>query len=240
MANSYFQFKQFTVFQNRCAMKITTDACLFGAWCAKEIKDSKTSIKNVIDIGTGTGLLSLLIAQQNNIPTDAVEINKEAAEQAAENIAASPWKNRITIFNEDILSFNTKNRYDCIVSNPPFYENELASPEKNKNIAHHSHQLKLSQLLPNIFTKLTATGILFLLLPFKRDNEVEILLSTLQLYVHKKIIVQPSVLHTPFRIMLMVSKQKSKPMVSKLVITNEKKEYSAEFAALLNPYYLHI
>src|SRR5258705_11795948 len=106
MSNAYFQFKQFTIHQDRCAMKVTTDACLFGAWVANEVKSEKVKVKNVLDIGTGTGLLSLIYAQKNaNIFIDAIEIEKETYEQAKENITASPFADRINLIHGDTKTF---------------------------------------------------------------------------------------------------------------------------------------
>ena len=158
MANPYFQFKQFTIHHDRFAMKVTTDSCFFGAWVAEEIKKEKRKIKNALDIGAGTGLLSLMIAQKNKIEIDAVEIDKDASQQAKENIEASPWKNQIHIFNEDIVSFQPGKKYDCIISNPPFYENELASEKQKRNIAHHSEQLTISEVLRVIKNHLDEEG----------------------------------------------------------------------------------
>src|SRR5689334_19640143 len=138
MPNPYFRFKQFTVFHDRCAMKVTTDACLFGAWCAQEIQCLQPVPRHLLDIGTGTGLLCLLIEQKNELPIEAVEIDPDAAQQARENVAASPWKHKIQIHHADILSCHPEQEFDCIVSNPPFYENELASQQDQKNLAHHS------------------------------------------------------------------------------------------------------
>jgi len=148
MGNPYFRFKQFMVYQDRCAMKVTTDACLFGAWCAMEIENAKLKIKNVLDIGAGTGLLSLMAAQRNrHITIDAVEIENEAAAQAQSNIEASPWRDRIHLYATDIRSFQSLVKYDAIISNPPFYEKEIVSADREKNTAHHSTDLELEQLL---------------------------------------------------------------------------------------------
>ena len=149
-------------------MKVTTDGCLFGAWCAEEIQNTKVKSQNALDIGSGTGLLSLLMAQKNAIKIDAIELVKEAAEQATENVASSPWKENINVIQADILEWNTANKYDVIISNPPFYESELRSGKTTKNIAHHDEGLKLDDLFRFIKHHLTNDGIFFLLLPAKR------------------------------------------------------------------------
>lgn len=124
-------------------MKVTTDACLFGAWVANMFRKGAGGdteafpVDNILDIGTGTGLLTLMLAQRLKANFEAVEVDEDASLQARENFAASPWANRLTIYNKDILHFNTRLKYDVIISNPPFYENELASGDPRKNLAMH-------------------------------------------------------------------------------------------------------
>ena len=160
MANNYFQFKQFIIHQDRCAMKVTTDSCLFGAWVAAAVRSQDpiaigSGVRSLLDIGAGTGLLSLMIAQKNNISIDAIEIDKDAFLQASENIAASPWSERIKISHADIKYFNPlPAKYDIIVSNPPFYENEWQSESLQRNTAHHSSELLLTDLLDIISASL--------------------------------------------------------------------------------------
>jgi tRNA1Val (adenine37-N6)-methyltransferase len=239
MSNSYFRFKEFTVYQERCAMKVTTDACLFGAWCATILQKNDT-VKSVLDIGTGTGLLSLFIAQKNDVHIDAVEIEAAAAEQAKENCAASPWAKRLTVLHEDILQFTNGMQYDCVVSNPPFYENELKSGKQAKDLAHHSQSLTIPEVVAFVKTSLTATGVFFLLLPYKRLNEVEQLIRQQDLFIVSKVIVKQSPGHQPFRAMLMGSKENSVPVESAISIRNEAGEYSNEFISLLKDYYLYL
>src|SRR5690242_3549572 len=126
MGNNYFQFKQFKVTQEHAAMKVTTDSCLFGAWAAKEALDSGSGkhAVNLLDIGTGTGLLSLMVSQKIPVHIDAVEIEPGAASEAKANIDASPWAHTIHLHAADIISFENEKQYDIILSNPPFYENE--------------------------------------------------------------------------------------------------------------------
>lgn len=243
MANPFFQFKQFTVHHDRCAMKVTTDSCFFGAWAANEIQNTKPErqrIETVLDIGTGSGLLSLMMAQKNEVTFDAVEIEAEASEQARQNIQASPWESRIRIYTEDICSFKPGKKYDCIISNPPFYEKELSSSKPGKNVAHHSKQLTLSTLLVLIEKHLAEDGIFFLLLPAKRMQEINKLLAKNELFVSKSILLQQSVTHAPFRFLVMGSRKRVEVSQTTISVRNEKQEYTSEFINLLKDYYLYL
>jgi tRNA1Val (adenine37-N6)-methyltransferase len=239
MGNPFFQFKKFTVYHDQSAMKVTTDACLLGAWCASQIQNHQPQKQKLLDIGAGTGLLSLMVAQKNNLGIDAIEIEALAAGQAVNNVASSPFKEQVNVVQQDICHFE-KEGYDYIISNPPFYENELQSPSKLKNAAHHSGELKWQQLFSIINKKLTATGRFYLLLPYKRINEIEGLLQNENLHANEMVIVRQSVLHAPFRILLQGSKQKTELVTSSLAITDEQKKYTTHFIELLKDYYLYL
>jgi tRNA1Val (adenine37-N6)-methyltransferase len=239
MPNPFFKFKQFTIHHDKCAMKVTTDACLFGAWVASEMKNEGLKIKNVLDVGTGAGLLSLMVVQKNDVAIDAVEIDANAAQQAIDNVNSSPWKEQIKIINTDINDFG-KVGYDIIISNPPFYENELASHNAEKNIAHHSQQLTLQNLLQIINEKMIDEGKCFLLLPYKRKAEIVILLQKHNLFVKKSAIVKQSVLHQPFRWMIQITKVQQKFSDQELSIWNENQQYTQKFTDLLQDYYLYL
>jgi tRNA1Val (adenine37-N6)-methyltransferase len=244
MANAYFQFKQFTIQQDRCAMKVTTDGCLFGAWCAGELarmqagEKRNTSIK-ALDIGTGTGLLSLMVAQKNPALIDAVEIEEGAAEQAFNNTAGSPFKERIKVHQGDILLLKKK-QYNVIFSNPPFYENELKSGNKVKDTAHHSHLLTWADLFAAINRLLALDGIFFLLLPFKRYAELEGYVRREQLFINKVVRVQQTTRHEPFRVMVQGSRAASTFMETELAIRDEHQQYTTAYVALLKDYYLYL
>jgi tRNA1Val (adenine37-N6)-methyltransferase len=241
LANTYFQFKQFTIHHDRCAMKVTTDGCLFGAWCAEEIQKSKEAIKKVLDIGCGTGLLSLMIAQKNKVIIDAVEIDIAAAEQAVENIAASLWKENISVINKDVLQWQPNVVYDCIVSNPPFYESELRSDKKVKNIAHHDEGLKLEELFRFVQESLSKNGKFFLLLPVKREKDVAELMKQSGFHLHQLVIVKQSINHAPFRLMLEAGFQPMNNIATKeIIIKDEENNYTNDFIALLKDYYLYL
>ena len=242
MPNPYFQFKQFTIYHDRCAMKVTTDSCLFGSWCAKEIenKNKKEETKKVLDIGTGSGLLSLMIAQKNDCLIDAIEIDKEAAEQAKENVAASPWKDRINVHQINALEFSHHELYDVVISNPPFYENELESSNNKKNTAHHDEGLKLSQLIVLIKKQLVNGGSFYLLLPYKRKAEIEKIIADEHLFIQGRIIVSQSTAHLPFRLMIKGIGTPSAVEEKQVFITDAPKQYSQEFIAYLKDYYLYL
>lgn len=221
-------------------MKVTTDSCFFGAWAAKEMENGKCKMDNVLDIGAGTGLLSLMIAQKNNVHIDAVEINKDAAVQARENIVAAPWKERIQLYNENILSFASSVKYDCIISNPPFYENELTSSIHEKNIAHHSEELTMQETLSIIKKRMKDDGIFFLMYPFKREKKIEAIFAKQSLFVAKKIYLKQSVNHSPFRILIKGCKKVTEAETFTTTVRNEKQQYTSEFVGLLKDYYLYL
>lgn len=239
MPNPYFRFKQFTVFHDRCAMKVTTDACLFGAWCAEEIKNEELKIKNCLDVGTGSGLLSLMIAQKNDVQIEAVEIDKNAAEQAKENVAQSPFKH-VKIIHQDVLDYKPGKQFDVIVSNPPFYEHELLSVDEQKNMAHHSSRLKFEDLLSKIREMLNAEGAFFLLMPYKRKDDVESLLKRFNLTAHKFVFIKQTEKHEPFRMMIRGKNAVPVSIKEEELTIKEKDSYTGNFRRLLKDYYLYL
>lgn len=241
MPNTYFQFKQFTIHQDRCAMKVTTDSCLFGAWVAEEVRSRMSEVRSVLDIGAGTGLLSLMLAQQINASITAIEIDKDTFEQAVENITASPWKNHINVIHSDIKDFIPAHKYDCIISNPPFYENEWQSGDVQKNIAHHSHQLLIDELLDIIRNLLKPEGTFYLLLPYKRHNEIIKLFQQKNIFIVKKILIRQSEEHDYFRFIIKAQlKEGNETITEEISIRNSKNDYTAAFTTLLKDYYLYL
>ena len=243
MANSYFQFKQFTIHQDRCAMKVTTDGCLFGAFVSGEVASYETKAKRVLDIGTGTGLLSLMLAQQNQFPVDAIEIDKDTFEQASQNAAASKWTDRVKIYHGDAKDFKFPCKYDVIISNPPFYENELKGENPKKNMAHHNESLHLGELLSIIKKNLAPGGSFYLLLPYKRNEEIKRLFTEKELAIWQVILVKQSVLHDYFRIIVKGKSDagnQSEISIDEIAIKNESNQYTTSFINLLKDYYLHL
>ena len=224
-------------------MKVTTDACLFGAWVANEVESEKLKVESVLDIGAGTGLLSLMLAQINDdVLIDAIEIDKDAADQAKENAVSSPWNERINIINADVKGFSFKNKFDLTISNPPFYENELRSETERKNIAYHSDSLKLQELLYTIKTNLSADGNFFLLLPYKRNDEIKRLFKDHQLHISKLLLIRQSVKHDYFRIFIKgnLNAEEKEIEFNEMSIWDDNQQYTNEFTELLKDYYLHL
>lgn len=244
MSNSYFRFKQFTIQQDKAAMKVTTDSCLFGAWVAKKMAEHTGTSIQLLDIGTGTGLLSLMLAQKNTGCTiDAIEIDRNAYEQALENVMNSPWKEKIHVLHADIKLFEPRKKYDIIISNPPFYEKELKAEDENKNIAHHNAGLSFSDLFEVIKRQLSPEGYFYLLLPYKRNEEIRKLVFEHRFELSQLVLVRQSVNHGYFRIMLcgrLPSEKKEETVLDEMAIKDNNDNYTPSFTSLLKDYYLYL
>ena len=240
MANTYFQFKQFTIEQQNCAMKVCTDACLFGAILAEKIYRAQNKVSKLLDIGAGTGLLSLQVAQKNSISIDAVEIDQDSFEQAQQNFINSPWSERINIFNNDILDFVVDKKYDCIISNPPFYEGDLKSDNSKKNSAKHDSTLKLEQLLQVIEKHLSPTGYFAVLLPYQRVDYFIELAAEFNYKVQEQWMIRPTDAHPFFRGILFFSLAPTEFVTKQISIKDSTGNYTTEFVDLLKDYYLHL
>lgn len=229
-----FAFKQFTIHQDRTAMKVCTDACVLGA-CA----DVGTGGR-VLDIGTGTGLLALMAAQRN--PTalvDAVEVDEAAFEQAAENVLASIFAERIRVFHGRVQDFRTPVCYDRILTNPPFYTNHLRSPDAATNRALHTGELPFPDLLTAVVRLLKPDGQWWVLLPPYEAG----ILTELAKKVGLVPVRQLSLRHHPgkpvFRIITGFSFQPPILVADELVVyETDNKTYTPEFRALLRDFYL--
>lgn len=238
MPNDYFQFKQFIVHQQKAAMKVCTDACLFGAWVGKMVSANNfANDAQALDIGTGTGLLSLMLAQQFPGTIDAIDIDNGAATQAAENIAGSKWNDRISV-HESSLEDWENNHYNLIICNPPFYEQDLKSPDMQRNLALHDSGLTLGTLWENITRCLLPDGLFAVLLPYHRLNESVQFAGAHGFYVHEMVAVKQTEKHAPFRVMLSFGRE-NKVTVQDTMLIKKEGAYSSEFIALLRDYYLY-
>jgi tRNA1Val (adenine37-N6)-methyltransferase len=239
MANTHFAFKQFTVQQDKCAMKVCTDACLFGAWSAKKIKTNMPGAENILDIGTGTGLLSLMLAQQSPGNIHAIEIDATALKQATENFAASPWSYRLKGIHGNIIDHDKEAYYDFIICNPPFYEDDLKSPDKKRNAAMHGGELRLNQVLKAIKHNLRPGGYATLMVPFSRLKDIEDISIKAGLHCVTRTNIRHTRNHSFFRTFILLSAIKRKPMNPEAITIHDLKGgYTSSFSELLKDYYL--
>ncbi len=160
MGGTNFQFKQFAVYHNRCAMKVGTDGVLLGAWA------DVGRAKSVLDIGTGSGVIALMVAQRSKADVVGVEIDQEAFSQACENYACSPWSPRLKAVCADITTYTHDAAFDAILSNPPFYRNGLGAKSAQRSMARMEACLPYSQLIAATVRLLKDRGDFFVVLPF--------------------------------------------------------------------------
>jgi tRNA1Val (adenine37-N6)-methyltransferase len=263
VANTYFQFKQFIVHQEQTAMKVCTDACLFGAWVANDIScyknDAQISINTIIDIGTGTGLLSLMLAQATSTqanPTNitAIEIEPNAASEAESNFKASPWNDRIELIHDAVQNFtktglgltaidSTFKKFDCVITNPPFYEGDLHSPDTQKNLASHSTALPWETLIKEVNNLLKEDGYYYVLVPALRAYTMQKLAAQNELQLLEEVVVYNAAKQKPFRVFQKYTNgftTINEITRSNFIIKNEHNEYTEAFINLLSPYYLNL
>jgi tRNA1Val (adenine37-N6)-methyltransferase len=235
MSNHYFQFKQFRIEQKHCAMKVSTDACIQGAWTP-----ILSQVNNVLDIGTGTGLLSLMMAQRNDkISIDAIELDKASANQAHENFQASSWKNRIQLFEGDVRSFAFEKKYDLIICNPPFFQNSLLGNKQERNKARHQLSLGFDDLLKAMNNHLNEDGYASVLLPFNEHQYWTQHLSKNAWSISHLLEIVPLKNKSANRIVsLCTLKPSVKTITDKLVIYEQQGSYSERFSQLISPFYL--
>ena len=213
MPKDYFKFKQFTVQQDRCAMKVSTDGVLFGAWVGVE------GATRILDIGTGTGVLALIAAQRNpKASIDAVEIDDRAAGQAAENLEMSPWKDRLRVHCIDVRRMHCTTPYDLIISNPPFYENYSTAADAHVGLAKHGDELTFTDLIHAVARLLAPEGRLAVIIPLNRERTLCTLAATQALHPIRRCVVR-YVPHRPAkRVLLELARRNGPPTEEELTI----------------------
>ncbi|MDQ6762762.1 MAG: methyltransferase [Bacteroidota bacterium] len=219
-------------------MKVCTDSCVFGAWAAE--KAASRSPKKILDIGTGTGLLSLMVAQKKSVTIDAIDIDENAAAQANENFEASPWNKKLKAFCENILTWKNDSKYDCIISNPPFFESDLLPEQEGKKNSKHANSLTLYDLVGVVDALLEDDGFLCVLLPYSRTEYFREEARKHSLFVNEKLDIKQSKKHSYFRTALLLTREQNPVRQNELAIKNDMNEYTPGFVTLLKDYYLYL
>lgn len=234
--NDYFRFRQFTIYQDRTSMKVGTDGVLLGAWT--EIADAR----NLLDIGAGTGLISLMLAQRSpQLRITGVELEEHAYKQALENITISPWADRIQLINDDIRNFatTTDSRFDLIVSNPPYHRAGVKSPDNNRQLARHADSLPFCDLLECIYHLLSSTGHFCVILPVEAISDFVALAYNKGLYLEHRTNVISRVGKSAKRVLLRFTPNiQASNLTDELIIQTESGAYTDAMSDLTKDFYL--
>ncbi len=233
---TYFQFKQFRVMQEEAAMKVNTDGVLLGAWV------NVASAKTVLDIGTGTGIIALMLAQRSVAEITAIEIEKNAADEAAENCKRSSWDGRISVQHCSLQDFvkTAQTSFDLIVSNPPFFTDGAKSRDQNKSIARHNDLLPFDILIDGAKELLNPEGRLALILPVDQALQFSKTISEIGLFSERLTEVKPNPLKPANRYLMEFSKKPFDLIKHSLTIYTESgAEYSEQYKNLTRDFYLN-
>jgi tRNA1Val (adenine37-N6)-methyltransferase len=233
-----FRFKQFTVSQERSTHKVGTDGVLLGAWV------SVNNCKNILEIGTGSGVIALMLAQRTGgeVMIDAVEIQHEDARQAQENVTKSLWQEKISVHETAIQDFSSTIQYDVIVSNPPYFVNSWLPPNEQRTKVRHTSTLSFIELLQAVIKNLTITGLFALILPYTEAMQFIQLAESVGLHLVRQCAFK-SRNHKPVERVLMEFSHVSCPLTSEHLVLykNENgEEWSDEYKQLTKDFYLKI
>jgi tRNA1Val (adenine37-N6)-methyltransferase len=233
MGGNSFTFKQFTVLQEGVAMKIGVDSVLLGAWC------NLSNVQKVLDVGCGTGILALMVAQRNNDAViDAIELDENAATIAATNVQNSNFNNQISVFKGDFCLYSPGSTYDCIIANPPYFEHSLQAATIQRTLARHTNALSYESLLNRSKKLLNASGHLSLILPHRAFGRFDNLARDTGFYCCEKWLVIPFPDAEPNRVLLRYGFTKTTPLVNSITVRNSDRTFSNEYKELTKEFYL--
>lgn len=235
MANTYFQFKKFIIHHDRCAMKVGTDGVLLGAWANAE------NARRILDIGVGSGLISLMLAQRySSANIVGIDIDEDAIVQAKENAELSPWKDRIELFVADVCEFskNENMQFGAIVSNPPYFEEKVHCPDGQRNAARHTQGLSFADLLDSAKRLLAPEGGFSVVLPSNAYDTFVSLAAERHLYVRRctKVFTKPGI--PAKRVLVELGHGIVRAKLHDLYIEVAPRIHSDEYVALTKDFYL--
>ncbi len=227
-----FRFKQFEVQHDRCAMKVNTDGVLLGAWAGVD------GVQRALDVGTGSGIIALMLAQRGVARVEALEIDPEAAAQAAENFAASPWAGELTGQCVPLQQYQPTAPFDLIISNPPYFNNAYKTPLANRNLARHNDTLPLTDLMAFVAQWLTTDGRLAIILPIDLEVPATTTASLHHLYPTRCCYVKGTAGGEIKRIMLQYGRKQQSLTTTTVTIETAPLQYTAEYRELTKDFYL--
>ena len=234
-----FTFKQFAICQDRCAMKVGTDGVLLGAWARVE------HCRHILDMGTGTGLVALMAAQRSDAHIVAIDLDADAVAQATENVAASPWANRIQILEADArelvnsqFSILNSQFFDALLCNPPFFENSLKCPDSARTMARHTDTLSFDELARSAARLLTPDGELSVVIPYDRAHDMTVSCACHGLFATRQTIVVPVEGGKPKRILMAFSRSGAAHSVETLCMQDAQRHYTPAYIHLVEDFYL--
>ena len=231
--NNFFQFKQFKVFQEKAAMKVGIDGVLLGAWA------NINGAARVLDVGTGTGLLALMAAQRSTAIVDAVELEEEAASEALLNFENSAWQSRIKLFLCAFQNYETNEKYDHVISNPPYFNNSLQSPDSARSLARHSDSLSIKELIEKSKVMLSEVGKISLILPSESEHTLRGLADELGMFISRFCLVYPDELKKGNRILVELSLIPEEEKLSKIYIREKNSSsFTHQYKELTRDFYL--
>ncbi|MFT4926390.1 MAG: tRNA1Val (adenine37-N6)-methyltransferase [Phenylobacterium sp.] len=235
-----FTFKQFHLADDQCAMKVGTDSILLGSWA--DISSGDIATPRVLDIGCGSGLLSLMLAQrlEGKGQLVGIEIDREAVRQARDNIRQSPWPEKITVVHSDINGYVDGQKSDVIIANPPYFIDSLRGPKLNRNTARHTDGLTQQQLLDNVARLLAPDGVFYLILPVNEAQQLMAKSEAAGLFLSHQCEVQTKAGKPASRCLMGFSKVAVAQIKHQnMVIYDENNLYSSQFIALTRNFYLN-
>ena len=227
-----FTFKQFAVHQDRCGMKVGTDGVLLGAWARVE------QCERILDVGTGTGLVALMAAQRSRANIVAIDLDTNAVEQAAANVAASPWSERIQVMETDVKHFEGFPFFDAILCNPPFFENSLKSPDAARSMARHTDTLSFDELAQCASRLLTREGELSVVIPYDRTTDMTVSAACNGLFATRQTVVVPVEGGRPKRMLMAFTRQGAAHGTEVLCLQNAQRSYTQDYIRLVKDFYL--
>jgi len=234
--NKPFKFKEFTVNQDQCAMKIGTDGVLLGAWSSIEKNPF-----SVLDIGAGTGVLSLMLAQRSSAQLiDALEIDELAYEQCVDNFEASPWSDRLFCYHASLQEFaeEIEDGYDLIISNPPFYSEDYKTENSQRDLARFQDAMPFEHLIDSVSKLLSEDGIFCVVVPYNEEARFTHLASKVNLKANKVLQVRGNSQSDIKRSLLEFSFRESEIKTSELTIETSRHNYTEDYINLTKDFYL--